>query len=166
MPSLRPIDSPDDAQWCAQLMATSEPWITLGRSFTAALALMTDPTREAYVACVDGERVGFVVLWMAGPFSGYLQSLGLAPGWRGRGVGRAILVQVEERVFSTSPNVFVCASSFNHAARRLYERAGYTLIGELQDFMVSGHSELLFRKSIGPLSALARPESPGPTATR
>ena len=154
-PSLRPVESPDDARWCAQLMATSEPWLTLGRSFEAALALMTDPTREAYVVHVDGERVGFVVLWMAGPFSGYLQSLGLAPAWRGRGLGMAILALVEERVFATSPNVFVCASSFNPVARRLYERAGYTLVGELEDFMVTGHSEVLFRKTRGPLTTFS-----------
>ena len=136
-------------------MATSEPWLTLGRSFDAALALMKDQTREAYVVAVDGERVGFVVLWMAGPFSGYLQSLGLTPGWRGRGLGMAVLALVEERVFATSPNVFVCASSFNPVARRLYERAGYTLVGELEEFMVPGHSELLFRKTRGPLNTFS-----------
>jgi RimJ/RimL family protein N-acetyltransferase len=36
-------------------------------------------------------------------------------------------------------------------ARRLYERLGYELIGELRDDLVRGSSELLLRKTIGPL---------------
>lgn len=132
-------------------MAQSEPWVTLGRSFEQSLALMKDPTREAYVVSVDGERAGLAVLWMAGPFSGYLQSLCMAPAWRGRGVGAGVLQLLEEHIFSRSPNVFLCVSSFNPDARRMYERAGYQVIGELTEFMVAGHSEFLLRKTRGPI---------------
>ncbi|HCT57608.1 MAG TPA: N-acetyltransferase [Gemmatimonas aurantiaca] len=135
-------------------MAGSDPWVTLGRTFAQSLAIMQDPAREVFLAMVDGERVGFVVLWMAGPFSGYLQSLCLAPAWRGRGIGGAVLALAEAWVFERSPNVFLCVSSFNPDARRLYERAGYTLVGELPEFMVAGHSEYLFRKTRGPLSSV------------
>ena len=55
----------------------------------------------------------------------------------------------EERIFRESPNVFLC--------RRLYERLGYTLVGELTDYIVAGHAELLYRKTIGPIGAF-RPD--------
>jgi ribosomal protein S18 acetylase RimI-like enzyme len=46
----------------------------------------------------------------------------------------------------------MCVSSFNRDARRLYERLGYQVIGELTDYIVQGHSEILLRKSLGPLA--------------
>jgi ribosomal-protein-alanine N-acetyltransferase len=50
------------------------------------------------------------------------------------------------------PNVFICASSFNPGARRLYERLGYQVVGELPDYIVRGHAETLLRKTTGPLA--------------
>ena len=35
---------------------------------------------------------------------------------------------------------------------RRYQRLGYRLVGELADYIVSGHSELLLRKTRGPLA--------------
>jgi len=42
-------------------------------------------------------------------------------------------------------------SSFNPRARALYERLGYEMIGELKDYLIEGASELLMRKTIGPI---------------
>jgi ribosomal protein S18 acetylase RimI-like enzyme len=58
----------------------------------------------------------------------------------------------ERRIFSETPNAFICVSSFNGGARRLYERLGYQVIGELEDYVIPGHSEILLRKTIGPLT--------------
>jgi ribosomal protein S18 acetylase RimI-like enzyme len=71
---------------------------------------------------------------------------------RGQGIGTALMEFVEQRVLREQPNVFICASSFNPGAQRLYERLGYRRVGELTDFMVAGHSEILYRKTIGPLT--------------
>ena len=62
----------------------------------------------------------------------------------------------EERIFGETPNAFVCVSSFNKGARRLYERMGYEVIGELRNFIVPGHSEVLLRKTIAPLSEFGK----------
>ena len=37
-------------------------------------------------------------------------------------------------------------------AQRLYERLGYDVVGEFKDYIISGHSEILLRKTIAPLS--------------
>jgi ribosomal protein S18 acetylase RimI-like enzyme len=68
------------------------------------------------------------------------------------------MVYAEKHIFSRTPNVFICVSSFNSAARKLYERLGYQTIGELKDYIVSGHSEILLRKTIGPLSEFKEKE--------
>jgi [ribosomal protein S18]-alanine N-acetyltransferase len=53
----------------------------------------------------------------------------------------------------------MCVSSFNRDARRLYERLGYRVVGELTDYIVEGHSEILLRKTVGPLTTFT-PEIP------
>ena len=46
----------------------------------------------------------------------------------------------------------MCVSSFNPDALRLYRRLGYMIVGELRDYLVAGHSEILLRKTQGPWS--------------
>ena len=76
---------------CAELMAGSEPWLTLRRTFDDCLKLLNEPGKEVYVAR-DGESVvGFVVLQLRGPFTGYIQSIGVMPEWRSRGIGTRLL---------------------------------------------------------------------------
>jgi ribosomal protein S18 acetylase RimI-like enzyme len=62
------------------------------------------------------------------------------------------MAYAERRIFRHAPNVFITVSSFNSGAQRLYDRLGYDVVGELEDFIIPGHSELLLRKTIGPLS--------------
>lgn len=148
---MQPLQDTADVEWCARTMTASEPWITLGRGYEESLRLVQDPTRETYLARHDGARVGFIILNMKGAFVGYVQTICVASEARGRGLGTRILAFAEERIFREAPNVFMCVSSFNPDALRLYERLGYERVGELRDYLVSGHSEVLLRKTIGPV---------------
>lgn len=149
--TIRRLETDAEAEACAQLMASSEPWVTLGRTYEASLAIIRDPSREVYVALdAQGAVAGFVILFLAGPFAGYLQTVCLAPGSRDQGLGRRLIEFAERRIGEVSPNVFLCVSDFNPRARALYERLGYQLVGELTDFLVRGHAELLYRKTRGP----------------
>jgi ribosomal protein S18 acetylase RimI-like enzyme len=91
---------------------------------------------------------------LAGAFVGYIQTICIDPNCRGQGLGTRLLAFAEERILSQFPNVFMCVSSFNHDARRLYQRLGYRVVGELSDYIVAGHSEILLRKTLGPLARL------------
>jgi ribosomal protein S18 acetylase RimI-like enzyme len=142
----------EDAAACARLMAGSEPWLTLGRSYERALQIIADPTREVTVAVRDGAVIGFVIVCMTGAFVGYIQTVAVAPEERGRGLGARLVAHAEARIFRESPNVFLCVSTFNDGARRLYERLGYVEVGELTDYLVRGHGEVLLRKTRGPWS--------------
>lgn len=147
---IRRLEDRAEAEWCAQLMATSEPWITLKRGFDDAMRILTSPAREVYVARAGETIVGFTVLIMRGAFVGFIQTIGVAPEWRNRGVGTRLVRFAEERIFKVSPNVFMCVSSFNKDAKRLYDRLGYEVVGELENFIVRGHSEVLLWKTMGP----------------
>jgi ribosomal-protein-alanine N-acetyltransferase len=149
---IRPLGSGEEAEACARMMAGTEPWITLRRGYEACLRVVVDETRERYVAYERERLAGLLILNLRGAFVGYIQTVCAAPECRGRGVGTALVAFAEERIFREHRNVFICVSDFNPGARRLYERLGYRLVGELTDYVVAGHSELLLRKTRGPLT--------------
>jgi ribosomal protein S18 acetylase RimI-like enzyme len=157
-PIIRPLTD-REVDICARIMSTSEPWITLGRGLEDAVRLLTNSDREKYVADVSGQVAGVLILVMRGAFVGYIQTVCVAPEFRGRGIGSRLIRHAEERIFRVSPNVFICVSSFNHSARRLYERLGYEMVGELRDYIVPGHSEILLRKTTGAMSTFKMTES-------
>lgn len=151
---IRLIQNSSETEICARMMANTDPWITLGRDYAACLQNILHPDKEVYVAVGEGdgtdEIAGLLVLNMHGAFVGYLQSICVAPQWQNRGVGTRLIAFAEERIFRDVPNVFLCVSSFNPDARRLYARLGYEVIGEIKDFMMAGYSEFLLRKTLGP----------------
>jgi predicted O-methyltransferase YrrM/ribosomal protein S18 acetylase RimI-like enzyme len=145
---VQPVD-PRDAMECADLMVASEPWLTLRLSREAARAVLTDPAKEVYAIRDAIGVAAFVVIDMRGLLRGYVQILCVRTDSRRQGLGSALLRFAEERIFRHSPNVFICVSSFNTGARRLYERCGFELVGTLHQLLVPGHDELLLRKTKG-----------------
>ncbi len=139
-----------DASECAQLMVGSEPWITLQLPLEGAVVVLTDPAREVYAIHDARGIAAFIILDMRGLVAGYVQTLCVRPDCRGQGLGSSLISWAEERIFRDSPNAFICVSSFNVAARRLYERLGYERVGVLRGFVVADHDELLLRKTRGP----------------
>ncbi|MEO8165539.1 MAG: GNAT family N-acetyltransferase [Betaproteobacteria bacterium] len=151
MIDVRAFDSVGDAEWAARVMVQSEPWVTLGIDYARSLSLLSNPTRERFLAQHAGEPAGFLVISMQGAFVGYVQLLGVAAALRGQGIGRALIDYAEQRIFRDTPNVFICVSDFNHDAQRFYARMGYQRVGAFPDFIVVGHAEILLRKTIGPI---------------
>ena len=147
--TIQPAQTAADHEACARMMSTSEPWITLARDFDRCLATVSDPGRELFVARAGADVVGFILLNMHGPFPGYIQTVCVADSARGHGIGSRLVGYAEVRIGRVSPNVFLCVSSFNPRARRLYERLGYAFVGTLTNYLVEGHDELLFRKTAG-----------------
>lgn len=144
------IDRAGDADlaWCAELMAATDPWVTLGRDLAACTASLRRPGAELFVARRDGEAVGFILLHPHGVAgSPYVAVVAVAPSARGGGLG-ARLLDFAERHYPGARHIFLCVSDFNDGARRLYERVGYRLVGELKDYVAPGHSELLMHKRL------------------
>lgn len=146
---VRPLQGDDEIEACARLMAGTEPWVTLGRDYAASRSILSNPAKEVYWVGHQGQWAGFLILDLHGPFRGYLQTICLRPEARGTGLGSAVIDWAESRIFRESPNVFLCVSDFNRDARRLYLRLGYEVVGELRDFIVPGHAEVLLRKTRG-----------------
>ncbi|MFZ4650957.1 MAG: GNAT family N-acetyltransferase [Rubrivivax sp.] len=140
-----------DIEACVALMQASDPWRRLGVGPEACRRTITHPGRLAHGAWIDGQFAGFVVLNFEGPFSGYVQLIGVSPERRGHGVGQALMALAERMAFARGPNLFLCVSGFNTGAQRFYARLGFEEVGRLRDHLVAGEDELLLRKSRGPL---------------
>lgn len=135
-------------EWCAQLMAGTDPWITLHREIEECRATLRRPGRELFVACEAGRPLGFILIHPYGcAGSAYIVSIAVAESARGKGIG-AQLLAFAERQAAGRRFIFLCVSSFNHRAQELYYRLGYKQVGELPDYVVEGHSELLLMKRL------------------
>jgi len=143
--------APDDCDWAASLMASCDPWKTLGRDFPACHRAFQDRTALAFVARLEGELCGSVLLRRRGlADSPYIKSIAVVEKHRGKGIGGRLIAFAEDLYRGEARSIFICVSSFNPRARRLYERLGYHDVGEFADYIVAGHSEVLLEKRLLP----------------
>jgi ribosomal-protein-alanine N-acetyltransferase len=141
---------PEDFSECATMMCTTDPWITLKMNYDLCLLAFEGTCKEIYVLRVHNEIAGFVIIQTGGTFSGYIQTICISEKYRGQRLGTKLLEFSEERILKFSPNVFICVSSFNKGAIKLYYEFGFKLIGTMENFVREGFDELLLRKSAGP----------------
>ena len=141
--------SHEDRVWAAQVMASSDPWVSLGRGFESCLRSCCDPDFDVYVARRGAERCGVLIMQRRGVAgSPYIVSLAVAPEMRNQRIGSLLLAFAEERVRDHATFLFLCVSSFNSAARRFYERNGYESVAQLDDYVIPGAAETLMCKRL------------------
>jgi ribosomal protein S18 acetylase RimI-like enzyme len=138
-----------EREWCARVMATNEPWITLRRDLEGCRATLNRAGTELFAARdQEGGPLGFILLapfgFAAAP---YIASIGVAPDARSQSVGSQLMAFAEQR-FAGRGHLFLLVSSFNQRAQHFYRERGYQFVGELKDYIVPGHSELIFHKRL------------------
>src|SRR5262249_10553626 len=142
------LATPAERGWCARLMASSDPWIKVGRSLAECHERCNRVGYDLVVAHCGTDPCGFALLHplcVAG--SPYIASIATAPEVRGKGIGSALL-RYCERFYPEAKHIFLCVSSFNTRARDLYERHGYTIVGELKGYVIEDASEILMCKRL------------------
>lgn len=145
------VDPKDSAtlDTIAELMATQDPWKTLKVSLEKTKKLVGDPNKQVFV--VRDEHTGVIesgmVLDLNGPFK-YIHILVVRPGCQGKGLGKKMLSKAEALIGEVSSDAFICVSSFNERAKKLYESQGYQVVGVLKDYIERGLDELLLRKNL------------------
>lgn len=150
-PSIRDM-RPDDREAVVQLLGASDPWTTLGYTEEDwnRIFCPVPQGRDSYVLDYDGRIAGIAIVRENFLLGDYLELLGIAPWARGKGLGAAMLRQIERIVFERTKNLFACVSDFNRAARAFYRKQGYREIGPIPNFLIPGSAELLLRKTAGP----------------
>lgn len=150
MPSIEIVPALEgDREWCARIMAASDPWITLQRDFNGCCAYLGRPGADLFIARNENrEPCGFIFLAPYGfASSPYVASIGVAPGVRSQGIGEKLLGFAEQK-YGDRRHLFLLVSSFNSRAQQFYRRNGFEFVGELKDYIVAGHSELIFHKRL------------------
>jgi [ribosomal protein S18]-alanine N-acetyltransferase len=140
-----------DIQYCASLLLDTDPWKKLGYDPGRCMSAFEGPCKEVWVLKIAGNIKGFAVLQVCGSFKGYIQTICIHNDFRGQGLGTILLKFCETRILEYSPNIFICVSAFNTGALKLYQGAGFKIVGVLEDFIKKGYNEILLRKTIAPL---------------
>jgi ribosomal-protein-alanine N-acetyltransferase len=145
------IHPADEAEknMAANLLASSEPWITLRISAELCYKNCHNPDFQVYIAYIGDNPSGIIIIDPKGVAgSPYIKSIAVYQEFRGRGVGAKLLSFAEELFRGRSKYIFLCVSSFNLRARKFYEKNGYKVVGELKDFIIEGASEILIHKRL------------------
>jgi ribosomal protein S18 acetylase RimI-like enzyme len=114
------------------------------------------------LVAVLGVPVGWVTVRPASPLASnahvqQIQGLGVDPGWRGRGIGRALVEAACDHARARGARrITLRVLGTNPAARRIYEAAGFRVEGVLPgEFHLAGRDvdDILMGKSLGPTTA-------------
>lgn len=132
-------------------LAAIDPWARAGydgAKLAAFFARGEEAAPRYRILCGESLAGAMVVRepWLHGP---YLNLIGLLPPFHGAGIGSLTLDWMEARARGAgNRNLWLCVSSYNDAARRLYERHGFRLTARLPDLALDATEELLMRKRL------------------
>ena len=149
---MEPVISPAteaERKWAATMLANSDPWIRLGVKQELLLETCHDPEYLLFIAHLNDIPCGVLIIdphGIAG--SPYIKSIAVAPGNRSSGIGAKMVSFAETRFSKHSKHLFLCVSSFNERAKKFYSMLGYSKVGEFENYIIKGESEILMYKRI------------------
>ncbi len=139
----------EERNWAAELLAGSEPWITLGTTLEQCRKVCWNPEYLVCIAHLNDIACGLIILHPSGLASSpYIKSVAVADAYRNLGVGSRMIAFAENHFRNNSKHIFLCVSSFNKLAGKFYEGLGYRRVGEFKDYVIDGADEILFHKSL------------------
>ena len=141
--------STEEKNWAARLLSESEPWLSLGIIPEKIRESSHNSEHEVYIAHRQGKACGVIIIHPKGVAgSPYIKSIAVDNEFRNMGIGAALIQYTEDLFRKKSRYLFLCVSSFNTRARALYEKLGFTEVGELKDYIIDGASEILMSKRL------------------
>lgn len=108
--------------------------------------------QEVYIY-IDEENkniVGFMRIDEIGMFSKYpfLRLISVKKEYRNKGYGAEMLKHFEYKYKNKVDRIFLCVSSFNDSAKKLYNKLGFVEIGKIDGLYKKGVVEYILMKSI------------------
>jgi ribosomal protein S18 acetylase RimI-like enzyme len=145
--------TPADIAGCARWIAATPLWQryhVTESSISTRLRQALEGGATIFVAECAGDVLGFLWLVERGAFdhSDYVRMIGVRPGERGRGVGHSLMEYAEGVSRAKGRDLFLLVSAFNTDAQRFYQRLGFHQVGLLEDYVIPGVGELIYRKRV------------------
>jgi [ribosomal protein S18]-alanine N-acetyltransferase len=136
---------PRDATAIAKLHAAS---FQRGWSEGEVHGLLIDRNVVGHCLTVGRSVIGFILSRLAAGESEIL-SIGIAPGWRGRGFARPLLDLHLRRLAGLGAHaVFLEVGEDNAPATRLYRTAGFYEVGRRKGYYERGATALVLRRDL------------------
>jgi ribosomal protein S18 acetylase RimI-like enzyme len=105
-----------------------------------------------WIAEDEGEMAGFAIVDWAlkkDRILAYIQTIEVAPGFRGRGIGRELLRRSEASAREAGAElIWLHVDENNSVAIRLYEEFGYRQSGRKEQFYPNGNAALICKKPL------------------
>jgi len=142
-----------DIPLCASIMVRNPIWQRYQVSEDSARARFAkgvENNATILIAEELGSVVGFIWYVHQGAFnrSGYIMLIGVDPDAQSHGIGYALMDAAEKEMFKSNADIFLLVSDFNVKAQQFYKRLGYQQVGVLENYVIPGVNELIFRKHI------------------
>ncbi|HEX3078087.1 MAG TPA: N-acetyltransferase [Lachnospiraceae bacterium] len=137
---------------CEEAIVDSE----LGKQYfqtsgSARRALEEGFSNDKIYVAVDNDNACYGFIWIIkkGIFHSfpYIHIIAVKKDFRGQGLGKVLLQFAEKLCFEESSKLFLVVADFNLNAKRLYERIGYSEVGEIPSLYRDGITEYLMMKS-------------------
>jgi ribosomal protein S18 acetylase RimI-like enzyme len=105
-----------------------------------------------WIAEQDGQMAGFAIVEWTPDMEGttaYIETLEVAQGWRGQGVGGELLRRTEGSAQGAGAEwIGLHVDAENAGAIRLYESGGYRLEGRQENYYARGRAALIYSKRL------------------
>ena len=109
------------------------------------IGVFSDPGIRRFTARVDGRFAGFGASEMDHEENAVcLLTLAVCPEYRKRGIGTALLKQMEEAFGRSDSYLYV--DEANTDAIRLYQKTGYHPTGTIREYYMNGHDAVVMVK--------------------
>jgi ribosomal protein S18 acetylase RimI-like enzyme len=157
----RPYQPADFAQIYAVEEICFQPSLRFSRAYMRSLVI--SPDSAAWIAEANGELTGFAIVeWegepQPGPRAAYIQTVEVAPEFRGRGIATELLRRIEDSARAAGAgSIWLHVDAENSAAIRLYERQGYARQGREEHYYARRRAALVYAKLLGAKPLGAKP---------
>jgi [ribosomal protein S18]-alanine N-acetyltransferase len=146
----RLFEAPDLRALYAIEEACFAPSVRFSRDLMRSLA--NDANCRTWLGIVDNVRVGFAIAALQGeddPDSAYIWTIEVLPAFRRMGVGRQLLMRMEESAREAGcAAVELHVSERNLEAQAMYEAAGFVRLGVEPQYYGRNEDGLRYRKII------------------
>jgi ribosomal protein S18 acetylase RimI-like enzyme len=127
-----------------------QPPFRFGRTYMRQI--LAHSNTAAWIAEENGRIAGFAVVeWgrCAGEIRAYVQTIEVAPAYRGRGVGGDLLRRLEGSAREASANsIWLHVDAENDKAVRFYEANHYVFVDKENDYYPQGRHALVYGKQL------------------